>query len=110
MVSQDEQGIRDLIKVSIKLQFENVAPVFSLDSQQFKVGCFRAAANLCGRLLTACGQGYGQIGQPSKHTPHTLQVTVLTMLVFLRLISYFCYYYCTVVVDTSDAFEEVQLG
>ncbi|EFX69564.1 hypothetical protein DAPPUDRAFT_62103, partial [Daphnia pulex] len=60
LVTQDIQGIRDLMKV----------------------GCYRAAVNMCGRLLIVCGQGYGKAGQLSKHTPHTLQLwlTRITLL------------------------------
>lgn len=48
----------------------------------FQVGCWRAAANLCGRLLTSYGQGYGKVGQPTKHTHHTLQVKLKQIISF----------------------------
>lgn len=51
-VTQDEHGIRKLIES----------------------GCLRSAVNLTTRCLTNFGQGYGRIGQPSKHTTHSLQL------------------------------------
>lgn len=42
---------------------------------------WRAAVDLCGRLLTAHGQGYGKSGLPTSHTADSLQVQALWLVI-----------------------------
>ncbi|XP_059607804.1 trafficking protein particle complex subunit 12 [Phlebotomus argentipes] len=86
-VTQDERGLRKLIEE----------------------GCFRAAVNLTSRLLTMYGQGYGRLGQPAKHTPHSLQLwfTRFALLVKLGLFE-LCQMECEAFgeLDRADIFYE----
>ena len=56
------------------LTADNVSQDRSGLYQLIEAGCFRAAVNLTTRLLTSYGQGPGQIGMLTRHTPASLTV------------------------------------
>ncbi|XP_063708108.1 trafficking protein particle complex subunit 12 [Culicoides brevitarsis] len=65
-VTQDDRGLRQLILS----------------------GCFSAALNLTSRLLSVYGQGFNNVGQVSKSTPHSLGLWFTRLSLLLRLGQY----------------------
>ncbi|XP_069742295.1 trafficking protein particle complex subunit 12 isoform X3 [Narcine bancroftii] len=53
--------------------------------QLIKTKNWRAAVDLCGRLLTAHGQGYGKSGQPTNHTTDSVQLWFVRLALLMKL-------------------------
>lgn len=70
--------------LSIKDVTEDVAGV----KQLIAAGSFRAAVNLTFRCLTMYGQGFGRAGQPTRHTPHSLQLWFTRFSLLIKLGEY----------------------
>lgn len=53
--------------------------------QLIAAGCLRAACNLASRCITTYGQGYGRAGQPTRHSPHSLQLWFTRFALLIKL-------------------------
>uniref|UniRef100_A0A452TB97 Trafficking protein particle complex subunit 12 n=1 Tax=Ursus maritimus TaxID=29073 RepID=A0A452TB97_URSMA len=67
------------------LNAESVEQTFVGLKQLISCKNWRAAVDLCGRLLTAHGQGYGKSGLPTSHTADSLQVQPLWLVIIWDL-------------------------
>ncbi|KAM6149908.1 trafficking protein particle complex subunit 12 isoform 2-T2 [Erethizon dorsatum] len=86
------QGTRDVLISVATQQYSTVfvdkdnltMPGLKFDNIQ---NCrnWRAAVDLCGRLLTAHGQGYGKSGLPTSHTTDSLQLWFVRLALLVKL-------------------------
>lgn len=79
MLGETEANERQSLRIS------DVSEDVNGIKQLIAAGSFRAATNLTFRCITTYGQGFGRAGQPTRHTPHSLQLwfTRLTLLIKL---------------------------
>nr|XP_012321732.2 trafficking protein particle complex subunit 12 isoform X1 [Aotus nancymaae] len=67
------------------LNASSVEPSFVGLKQLISCRNWRAAVDLCGRLLTAHGQGYGKSGLPTSHTTDSLQLWFVRLALLVKL-------------------------
>uniref|UniRef100_A0A8C0NN66 Trafficking protein particle complex subunit 12 n=1 Tax=Canis lupus familiaris TaxID=9615 RepID=A0A8C0NN66_CANLF len=67
------------------LNAESVEQTFVGLKQLISCKNWRAAVDLCGRLLTAHGQGYGKSGLPTSHTADSLQLWFVRLALLVKL-------------------------
>ncbi|XP_019308729.2 trafficking protein particle complex subunit 12 isoform X2 [Panthera pardus] len=67
------------------LNAESVEQTFVGLKQLISCRNWRAAVDLCGRLLTAHGQGYGKSGLPTSHTADSLQLWFVRLALLVKL-------------------------
>uniref|UniRef100_A0A673VA17 Trafficking protein particle complex subunit 12 n=1 Tax=Suricata suricatta TaxID=37032 RepID=A0A673VA17_SURSU len=67
------------------LSAESVEQTFAGLRQLISCKNWRAAVDLCGRLLTAHGQGYGKSGLPTSHTADSLQLWFVRLALLVKL-------------------------
>lgn len=64
----------------------NNVPKNELGIQQLIAnGNIRAACNLTQHCISICGQGFGRSGQPTRHTPHSLQLWFTRFALLIKL-------------------------
>uniref|UniRef100_A0A8C9G7L5 TPC12 protein n=1 Tax=Pavo cristatus TaxID=9049 RepID=A0A8C9G7L5_PAVCR len=63
----------------------SLQPCFVLHQQIIIIKNWRAAVDLCGRLLTAHGQGYKKSGLPTNHTTDSLQLWFVRLALLVKL-------------------------
>ncbi|GIY73726.1 trafficking protein particle complex subunit 12 [Caerostris extrusa] len=91
-----EDPVKELLLLCNSIHAQNRKTLTEKDVTEDEAGlqklmesaCYSAAINLTKKLLKTCGQGIGDEGKPSKHTPLSLRLWYVRLALFVKLQHY----------------------